>query len=126
MSRSVLCAGFSIFFAVSASAQFLNSYTAWRELSPSAKLAFAAGAWDRGAIWRTNFDAFSKADYNGLKACAAAAQLTPAVLVEILDKHYKDNQSDWDKGPALILEHALIKNVCKKFVNGARDLAGLK
>ncbi len=126
MGRNLLLlSSLSLMLGVSpALADYLPSYSSWRDLSASAKAGYAAGFLDASVFWRhgsmDNKD--ETALQAGTKNCLERLNYKPPDLAAIIDNGYKDNKNS-KYSPSFVLVCELRK-MCLDDLNKAASALG--
>ncbi|CAN7436185.1 hypothetical protein [Neorhizobium sp. LjRoot104] len=128
MIRSI--AKFTLIFSVSvstaANANYLQNYSAWKEIPPIEQAAYLAGVMDGWSRTSTPGEPpWMAPQRTGINKCVREQKVDGKMLVELVNEHYRTTTADWRVPPASILKHTIM-GLCLEDVNSEREKAGYR
>lgn len=107
-------------------AGFIDNYSLWRGYSERDQMSYLIGALDSWSQPTGPEDeAWRVARRTGVSNCMLEQNITVAMLLEIVNGHYKDFKADWRISPSSVLVEEL-QGICLLEINKARKAGGLE
>lgn len=107
-----------------ARAGFIENRAGWLNLTQSERVGYAMGLHD-GLLLYSRGDKAEEALVRGGIKCFQALGIDSSAIMEMINKGYRDNVSDWGEPPMKFVVMARA-TLCRSYINDKRVELGLK